>query len=171
MSVIFIVSCQYEFESIWHCLILSYLSYHIEIYGAIAKIFYNISCQKHPGIFFNIALSIYGSNHFKRILVWWKIHTQIHLCKCAYIYIYIHIKYIHIHLSFVLEWGTWVTSVVTSIFFSFEKHCAILDNRSLNGFPATRAIPQIAKFMGQYGAYLGPAGPRWSPCWPHVLCY
>ena len=23
----------------------------------------------------------------------------------------------------------------------------------------------------QYGAHLGPTGPRWAPCWPHELCY
>ena len=22
-----------------------------------------------------------------------------------------------------------------------------------------------------YGAYLGPGGPRWAPCWPHEPCY
>ena len=25
--------------------------------------------------------------------------------------------------------------------------------------------------MGQYGALLGPVGPRWTPCWPHEPCY
>ena len=30
---------------------------------------------------------------------------------------------------------------------------------------------QIARFMGQHGAHLGPTGPRWAPCWPHELCY
>ena len=24
---------------------------------------------------------------------------------------------------------------------------------------------------GQHGAHLGPKGPRWTPCWPHELCY
>ena len=24
---------------------------------------------------------------------------------------------------------------------------------------------------GQHGAHLGPTGPRWTPCWPHELCY
>ena len=24
---------------------------------------------------------------------------------------------------------------------------------------------------GQYGAHLGPVGPRWAPCWPHESCY
>ena len=24
---------------------------------------------------------------------------------------------------------------------------------------------------GQHAAHLGPAGPRWAPCWPHELCY
>ena len=31
--------------------------------------------------------------------------------------------------------------------------------------------PQIAKFMGQHGAHLGPLGPRWAPCWPHEPYY
>ena len=26
-------------------------------------------------------------------------------------------------------------------------------------------------FMGQHGAHLGPADPRWAPCWPHEPCY
>ena len=30
---------------------------------------------------------------------------------------------------------------------------------------------QIAKSMGQYGAHLGPVGPRWTPCCPHGPCY
>ena len=29
----------------------------------------------------------------------------------------------------------------------------------------------IARFMGPTWAHLGPAGPRWAPCWPHELCY
>ena len=32
-------------------------------------------------------------------------------------------------------------------------------------------LPQIAKFIGQHGAHLGPVGPRWAPCWPHKTCY
>ena len=32
-------------------------------------------------------------------------------------------------------------------------------------------ISQIARFMGQHGAHLGPVGPRWAPCWPHEPCY
>ena len=27
-------------------------------------------------------------------------------------------------------------------------------------------VPLIARFMGHYGAHLGPTGPRWAPCWP-----
>ena len=30
---------------------------------------------------------------------------------------------------------------------------------------------QIAKFMGQHGAHLGPISPRWAPCWPHEPCF
>ena len=26
-------------------------------------------------------------------------------------------------------------------------------------------------WKGQHGAFLGPTGPRWAPCWPHVLCF
>ena len=25
--------------------------------------------------------------------------------------------------------------------------------------------------LGPHGAHLGPAGPRWAPCWPHEPCY
>ena len=32
-------------------------------------------------------------------------------------------------------------------------------------------LSQIAKFMGQHGAHLGPVGPRWAPCWPYEPCY
>ena len=32
-------------------------------------------------------------------------------------------------------------------------------------------LPQIARFMGQHGAHLGPVGPRWALCWPHEPCY
>ena len=44
----------------------------------------------------------------------------------------------------------------------------------LNLTPAKEFIKkpsQIARFMGQHGAHLGPAGPRWAPCWPHEPCY
>ena len=30
---------------------------------------------------------------------------------------------------------------------------------------------QIARFMGQHGAHLGPVGLRRAPCWPHEPCY
>ena len=30
---------------------------------------------------------------------------------------------------------------------------------------------QIARFMGQHGAHLGPVGPKWAPCWPHEPHY
>ena len=32
-------------------------------------------------------------------------------------------------------------------------------------------VTQIAKFMGQHGAHLGPVSPRWAPCCPHEPCY
>ena len=34
-----------------------------------------------------------------------------------------------------------------------------------------RVTTQIATFMGQHGAHLGPVGPIWAPCWPHEPCY
>ena len=34
-----------------------------------------------------------------------------------------------------------------------------------------RPLSQIASSWGQYGAHLGPVGPRWAPCWPHGPCY
>ena len=35
----------------------------------------------------------------------------------------------------------------------------------------TRIYGQIAKFMGQHGAHLGPVGPIWAPCWPKKTCF
>ena len=32
-------------------------------------------------------------------------------------------------------------------------------------------LPWLQGSWGQHGAYLGPTGPRWAPCWPHELCY
>ena len=32
-------------------------------------------------------------------------------------------------------------------------------------------LTQIAKFMGQHGAHLGPVGLRWAQCWPREPCY
>ena len=32
-------------------------------------------------------------------------------------------------------------------------------------------IPWQQGLWGQHGAYLGPKGPRWAPCWPHEPCY
>ena len=31
--------------------------------------------------------------------------------------------------------------------------------------------PRQQSSWGQYGAHLGPVGPRWAPCWPHEPCY
>ena len=31
--------------------------------------------------------------------------------------------------------------------------------------------PWLQGSWGQHGAHLGPTGPRWTPCWPHELCY
>ena len=31
--------------------------------------------------------------------------------------------------------------------------------------------PREQRSWGQYGAHLGPLGPRWAPCWPHEPCY
>ena len=31
--------------------------------------------------------------------------------------------------------------------------------------------PWLQSSWGQYGAHLGPLGPRWAPCWPHEPCY
>ena len=30
---------------------------------------------------------------------------------------------------------------------------------------------QITNLMGPTWGHLGPAGPRWAPCWPHEPCY
>ena len=35
---------------------------------------------------------------------------------------------------------------------------------------ARKAYPDRSSW-GQHGAHLGPAGPRWAPCWPHEHCY
>ena len=32
-------------------------------------------------------------------------------------------------------------------------------------------IPDSKVHLGQYGAHLGPVGPRWAPCWPHEPFY
>ena len=34
-----------------------------------------------------------------------------------------------------------------------------------------RRVPWYQGSWGQHGAYLGPTGPRWAPCWPHERCY
>ena len=36
---------------------------------------------------------------------------------------------------------------------------------------AQRWHPRYQGWWGQYGAHLGPTGPRWAPCWPHELYY
>ena len=33
------------------------------------------------------------------------------------------------------------------------------------------AHPRQQISWDQHGAHLGPVGPRWTPCWPHELCY
>ena len=44
------------------------------------------------------------------------------------------------------------------------------DNNNDNNFSLSN-YTQIAKFMGQHGAHLGPVGPGWAPCWFHEPCY
>ena len=41
----------------------------------------------------------------------------------------------------------------------------------VTALPLVRAIPWEQSLCGQHGAHLGPAGPRWAPCWPHEPCY
>ena len=31
--------------------------------------------------------------------------------------------------------------------------------------------PRLQSSWHQHGTHLGPAGPRWAPCWPHESCY
>ena len=52
-----------------------------------------------------------------------------------------------------------------------SKLCICLPSRDCEAMYVIPAMPQIAKFMGQHGAHLGPVGPRWAPCWPHESCY
>ena len=40
-----------------------------------------------------------------------------------------------------------------------------------NFFLHTALNAQMAKFMGQHEAHLGPIVPRWAPCWPQEPCY
>ena len=35
----------------------------------------------------------------------------------------------------------------------------------------SRCSPWKQGSWGHHGAHLGPAGPRWAPCWPHDPCY
>ena len=44
---------------------------------------------------------------------------------------------------------------------------AILINTAWN----TKLFPRLQSLWGQHGAYLGPVGPRWVPCWPHEPSY
>ena len=53
------------------------------------------------------------------------------------------------------------------------RHCPIEKEWIEPGITDESAvsISLIARFMGQYGAHLGPTGPRWARCWPHEPCY
>ena len=39
------------------------------------------------------------------------------------------------------------------------------------GIRAQATCPWEQGSWGSYGAYLGPTGPRWAPCWPREPCY
>ena len=43
---------------------------------------------------------------------------------------------------------------------SSSKYCTLLHH-----------IPWKQGSWGHHGINLGPTGPRWTPCWPHELCY
>ena len=45
--------------------------------------------------------------------------------------------------------------------YTHDLYCVVVVYKSL--------ITHIA--IAQHGAHLGPAGPRWAPCWPHEPCY
>ena len=55
--------------------------------------------------------------------------------------------------------------------------CLVLYFSYSNDYPiaskyiGVNTVTQIAKFMGQHGAHLGPVGPRWAPFWPHEPWY
>ena len=54
---------------------------------------------------------------------------------------------------------------------AIEKYTLNMTSRFLSPSECPRFQSQITKFMGQYGAHLGPIGPRWAPCWPQESCY
>ena len=66
---------------------------------------------------------------------------------------------------------------------SIEGHIDVLFREWIAQWPTdcspNRDIRVSTKFLvgqrqsswGQHGAYQGPVGPRWAPCWPHEPCY
>ena len=62
------------------------------------------------------------------------------------------------HVNFPSDWRIWNINLT----FLLVENTWYLDSWMLT---------QIARFMGQHGAHLGPVGPRWAPWWPHEPSY
>ena len=76
---------------------------------------------------------------------------------------------VNIHLSN-LTWSI-CTAFMASTIIKISLMVLPLGTISISEKHETQKATQIAKFMGQHGAHLGPVGPRWAPCWPHEPCY
>ena len=44
-------------------------------------------------------------------------------------------------------------------------------NVTIRDLESTMKVPVSTVHGSQHGAHLGPAGPRWAPCWPREPCY
>ena len=57
---------------------------------------------------------------------------------------------------------------------SFGVFLVVSMDKQFNKEPFSNDLgyhPREQGSWGHHGAHLGPAGPRWAPCWPHEPCY
>ena len=68
---------------------------------------------------------------------------------------------IQVNLALILEFM--ITCTVTAV--KSHRFALLIVKCILVSYPRWQGS------WGQYGAHLGPVGPRWAPCWPHEPCY
>ena len=68
---------------------------------------------------------------------------------------------IQVNLALILEFK--ITCTVTAV--KSHRFALLIVKCILVSYPRWQGS------SGQYGAHLGPVGPRWAPCWPHEPCY
>ena len=121
----------------------------------------------------NLPSSIYYKAHFTRQLNCWSLRCSWSIA-CRRCFDYMSILHLTLDFNILCKDNCTPRRLILEILRYVRNWCRLHILTVLLHYISTAIHWSISWEQGslrQHGAHLGPTGPRWTPCWPHELCY